>query len=152
MKRKVWLAMLFVILVTGCSVGKGIVHESLREVGIDPTISWAIVTQDCKAVALSAPATYNVYIVSGVGPVPTITTPTTDIPCGAIKLVDQSKVMPKNTTPITGLSYQAILGEGQYTTAVEAVTNTGTRGIVSAPITFNVVNRPLGTTSILVGP
>ena len=115
---------------------------------LDPTFNWDPVTTNC----LDQPLTnvqYNLYIIPGPGPVPTITI--TDIPCGDTILVDNTQHQPVNPTPITGTTFQIDLPPGQYTGVVEAVVNGTVRGGFTS-VTFQVIERPQGTLNLQVGP
>lgn len=120
----------------------GCAHISIQpmaEVGIDPTLTWDAATTDCTGAALSGTPTYNVYIIPGPGPMPTIQT-ANEVPCGSVTLIDISLVSRVNASPITVLTYGTTLAEGTYTAAVETVTSTGTRGGFDS-LTFSVTLR-----------
>src|SRR3990172_12028161 len=75
------------------------------EVLPDPTFSWNAVTTDCTGATISGVVTYNVYVIAAPGPIPTITTPAAEIPCGAKQIVDKTKINPINASPITTTSF-----------------------------------------------
>lgn len=144
------LLLLMMAVMLGCAGGQPTPTPPFPVVGIDPTLTWQPVTTDCVSAAITG-VTYNVYIATGAGPLPTITTPATDIPCGAFTLIDNTKVTAVNTVPITATTYTTTLGSGTYTVAVESVAAGGARGGFTSS-TFTVVDRGKATTSVNVGP
>lgn len=129
----------------------------VTQVGIDPTVVFAPTTQDCNGNAVTVDG-YNVYIVTGPGPIPTVTTGSTEIPCGVQIIADTTKVTPVNTTliPVTACtgspvicSFATTLAKGTYTVAVEAVFQ-GSQSALSNSLTFAVINRGKAPTSVNV--
>lgn len=146
------LALLLFIFI-GCGKDEPVIQYPKvieQEVGIDPTLTWTAVTTNCLGLPLSG-ILYNVYVVPGPGPMPQITTPPTEIPCGSRQLIDATLVVPVNSLPLSVTTYQVVLGEGQWTAAVESVSSTGSRGGFLS-ITFRVVDRPASTPDVRVGP
>lgn len=102
---------------------------------------------------------YNVYIVPGAGPVPTVAIPPSELPCAPLAIVDQSKVSPVNgstvipNTACTGSPAQCVyhvdLPRGTYTVVVEAVVGGASSGPSNA-ITFSVVPRLNAPNSVTV--
>lgn len=145
-KYFVFLLMLFVL---GCAHtgGQAPPSSNFPSVGVDPTLTWTAPTTDCTGVPFSGTVTYNVYHITGAGPIPTV--PISTIPCGTINQVDVTKVTKDNTTPITGTSFNVILGNGTYTAAVEAVDSAGNRAGFTS-VTFTVLDLPGAATGLKV--
>ena len=121
-----------------------------QEVGVDPTYTWTAPAVDCDGQPFNNPLTYNVYAILAPGPIPTIDSPSTEAPCGSIARIDQSLLPPLNAVPIIALTFDAILPEGDYIGAVEAVTNAGVRGSF-ATATFTVI-LSVPMTNLQIGP
>src|SRR3990172_8778820 len=84
---------------------------------VDPTVTWSAVTKDCMGAALIGTVSYNVYAVSGQGPVPVVSEGSGEIPCGVVSVADRTKVQPLNPTPTTALTYRAMVSDGVYVIA-----------------------------------
>ena len=144
MKNNIIL-MFFVLSLTACAGGGALQ-------GVDPTISWQPVTIDCAGNAeMSLPLTYNVFVVDGAGPIPTIPSGSDEVPCGIVQLADLAQVQPLNQTPLAAPPYFAIVTAGIKTFAVEAVDAASHRSALSAQVTKNVKPRPGVPQSIQVG-
>lgn len=120
------------------------------EVGVDPTLTWDPVTTNCVGETFTGSATYNVYILQGPGPFPTVQTPD-EIPCGVMTLIDNSAIQPANASPLTVTTYKAIVGEGVWSFAVESISPGGSRGGFTS-VTRTVKNRAKGSPAVNVGP
>src|SRR3990172_5095053 len=96
---------------------------------VDPIVSWSAVTKDCTGATFTGTVTYNVYAVSGQGPVPVVSEGSGEIPCGVVSVADRTKVQPLNSAPITALTYRAMVSDGVWTFAVETL---GPNGAPSA--------------------
>lgn len=128
-----WLCLLVMVLVSSCAhVKPGPIVP-----GVDPTLTWDVVTTACDGSTLTG-VKYNVYAVSGAGPIPT-TDSSNDPPCGVVKLASGS---PLNATLIAGPPYQAVVANGVWTFAVEAVGSDGSRSGLSNQVTVTVTGRP----------
>ena len=145
------ITMLFVFL-SACSTFKaGHVEDPpppIEAVGVDPTVTWTAVIETCDG-ALVNPS-YNIYIVDGPGPIPSITGD--ELPCGTLTKVDTSLVSPDNATPIAGTSYHFLRPNGIYTLTLEAVLPGGFRSGKTEDITFEVKDGPLIPTGVIVIP
>jgi hypothetical protein len=119
-------------------------------VSVDPTFRWTPTTTDCTQAPLAVDG-YNLYAVDGGGPIPTVPTDPSEIPCGFLGLIDHAKARLLNTTGLipsaacvgTPLvcSFHSDLPPGTYTAAVEAVVGANASG-ASNSLTFIVVQRP----------
>lgn len=105
-------------------------------VNIDPTYAWTAPTSNCDGSIATNIAGYNVYTVPSTQTIPTTTI--TAIPCGALNVVDRTKITPMNTALITTTSYQTTLATGSYTAGITAVNISGDESALSNTITFNV--------------
>ncbi len=108
-------------------------------VGVDPTLTWAAPTTDCTGATVTVTTLrYNVYRVSGPGPIPTIDIAV--IGCGTIQ---QANGTPLNATPLTVTTYNDIAGPGIYTYGVETVDTNGARsGLITKTVTVGGPNAP----------
>lgn len=131
-RTAIGVAMLFPLLLLACPRTGTLPTPA----GVDPVLVWDSVTADCTG----APATgvqYNVYAVSGPGPVPSAPSSASE-PCGVVQLATGT---PMNSVPLTVVTYHAIVPDGQWTFAVEAVLPSGARSGLSASVTVQVLNR-----------
>jgi hypothetical protein len=128
------LCVALLILLTGCSPPAMLMKSGV----VDPSLTWDAVTTDCTGAAITG-VKYNVYAVSGPGPIPTIAS-ADEVPCGIIQLASG---VPLNATPIAiGTSYQATVANGVWTFAVEALDASGNRSALSNQVTKTVQGRP----------
>lgn len=140
--RGIGLAVLLALLI-GCS---GLPSPTPGPVGVDPVLDWDPVTKNCIGEPVTV-ASYNVYAVSGPGPVPTVASARSE-PCGVVQLATGT---PLNTAPITSTTYHAIVPNGVWTFAIESVLADGTRSQLSAGITLTVLNRGGAPVNVRVG-
>lgn len=147
---KLLLVYLGFFLLSGCADLQVGPPQAEPQVGLDPTISWDAVSDNCLGQPINQAVTYNIYLVIGPGPIPTIAVD--DIPCGTTVVADRSLIQPENASPISGTNHRIDLPEGTYTVAVEAVTASGNRGALSMPVTFQVRGRPQTAGGLSVGP
>lgn len=140
--RGIGLAVLLALLAMGCSS----VPPIPDPLGVDPVLNWDAVTQNCIGEPVTV-ASYNVYAVSGPGPVPTVASARSE-PCGVVQLATGT---PLNTAPITSTTYHAIVPNGVWTFAIESVLADGTRSQLSAGITLTVLNRGGAPVNVRVG-
>ena len=119
---------------------------------IDPTVTWSAVTKDCMGAALIGTVSYNVYAVSGQGPVPVVSEGSGEIPCGVVSVADRAKVQPLNPTPTTAITYRAMVADGVWTFAVETLGPNGAPSALSAQVTKSVKNRTGSAQDVGVGP
>lgn len=122
------------IVLVGCTHS----NPNPPEVGVDPLLTWGVVNTDCSGTTITG-VRYNVYAVQGTGPVPTVPS-ANEAPCGVVQLASGT---PLNSTPITsGTSFQAIVPNGVWSFAIEAVASDGVRGEISNSVTKTVQGRP----------
>jgi len=138
-----WLLVL-VLLAAGCGA------HTPTPLPVDPTLRWTEVTTDCEGLALSG-VTYNLYVVPGPGPVPTVAS-ADELPCGVVQIIDHTLVSPINQAPLSTTSYQVLLADGEHTAAVEALNSVGSASAASNQKTFTVRSRPGVPQSFVVGP
>lgn len=112
---------------------------------VDPTLSWGPVATNCDGEAITG-VTYNVYYINGPGPFPLVQTGTDEVPCGVQDLVDTTQATKGNPAPVVGNSYHLNLADGEYTFAVEAIGQNGSRSGVSNVVTKTVRDRPATAT------
>lgn len=135
MSLKSLFVLVALLSVLGCS--KSVIMPSGGDEVVDPILTWDPVLVDCLGNTLTSTVTYNVYVVGGTGPIPTA--PSADAsPCGVINL---ATIPPLNTAPIAAATYNAIVTDGVWTFAVEAVLVSGARSGLSAQVTRTVRNR-----------
>lgn len=134
MQRLKWLIVAF--LLTGCTTLAPLV---------DPTLAWDPVTVNCNGDPVTG-VTYNVYYINGPGPFPMVQTGTDEVPCGIQNVVDTTKATKGNPAPVAGNSYHLNLADGEYTFAVEAIGQNGSRSGASNTVTKTVRDRPASTT------
>lgn len=136
------VGLLVALLAAACAANR----PTPTPVGVDPILTWDLVTTNCQGDPITG-VTYNVYAVSGAGPVPSAPSPD-ESPCGVIALATGT---PLNAQPIAAPPYHAIVPDGVWTFAVEAVAPGGTRGALSASFTRTVKNRPGAATNLRLG-
>ena len=119
---------------------------------VDPIVTWSAVTKDCTGATFTGTVTYNVYAVSGQGPVPVVSEGSGEIPCGVVSVADRTKVQPLNSTPITALTYRAMVADGVWTFAVETLGPNGAPSALSSQVTKSVKNRTTSAQDVGVGP
>ncbi len=126
------IALFFIFLLCSCA--------STKLSATDPHLSWTAPTVSCDGTALvGGPLRYNVYAISGNGPIPTIATPL-QVPCGVLQLASGT---PLNSSPVTsGTVFDAIVTDGTWTFAVEAVSPSGSRSELSNQVTVLVQGHP----------
>jgi hypothetical protein len=113
------------ILLTGCARS-------------NVTLTWDSSTSDCTGAQISG-VKYNVYWLSGSGPVPEVPQVSAAAsPCGPVRLVDTTKVRKANTSPLSATSFRLALPDGIYTVIIEGVSSNGIRGSYISS-TFSVV-------------
>jgi hypothetical protein len=129
------LLLLAVLILTACSPAVMLSKSGL----VDPHLSWEAPTTTCDEAPLMDTLTYNVYAVSGPGPVPT--SPSADeSPCGIRQIASGT---PLNAVPVSiGTSFNAVVSNGVWTFAVEAVGSDGERSELSNNVTKVVKGRP----------
>jgi len=125
------------MLALGVLVAWGCAHHTVPPAGVDPVLTWDAVTTACDGVPLVGAVTYNIYAVSGPGPIPTTSSPDAS-PCGPVALASGT---PLNASPIAATTYTAAVADGVWTFAVEAVLAGGARSGLSAAVTRTVTNR-----------
>lgn len=137
------LGVLFIatVMLTACGDG----HYS-GEDGTDPVLTWDAVITNCIGEPISG-VRYNVYAVSGAGSIPTIPSADTE-PCGVVQL---ASIAPMNSTPLTATTYNAVVPDGVWTFAVDAVNASGNRGGLSNQVTVTVVGRPAPVINLTTG-
>ncbi len=135
----------FVTLVA-CTHGSSSVPQTspFPAVGVDPTLSWTAPTTDCTGATVTPSGLrYNVYRVTGPGPIPTVDV--TVIGCGTIK---QASGTPINATPLTVTTYNDLAGPGIYTYGVETVDVNGARSdLITKTVT---VGGPKAATALQI--
>jgi hypothetical protein len=112
-------------------------HHPPPPASVDPVLTWDAVVTACDGVPLVGAVTYNVYAVSGPGPIPT-TTSSDASPCGLVALASGA---PLNPAPLVATTYTAAVSDGVWTFGVEAVLASGARSGVSNAVTRTVTNR-----------
>src|SRR3990172_11961672 len=146
--RRVFI--LFALLTLfGCNSGQ---DPGAEQPVVDPTVTWSAVTKDCTGATLTGTVSYNVYAVSGQGPVPVVSEGSGELPCGVVSVADRTKVQPLNSAPITAISYKAMVADGVWTFAVETLGSNGAPSALSAQVTKSVKNRTGPAETIQVGP
>lgn len=145
--RKYILIVLFLIL-SACAHGRG--GRDSAPVGVDPTLTWDAATKDCSGELIpdTTPVRYNVHAISGPGPIPTAPSPPS-VPCGVVGLATGA---PLNAAPLTATTFHAIVPNGLWTFAVEAVLSDGARSGLSNSVTVTVLNRSKTVINLKVGP
>src|SRR3990172_9734319 len=111
---RILLLVLTLLVLIACNSGQG---PGGDQPVIDPTVTWSAVTKDCTGATFTGTVTYNVYAVSGQGPVPVVSEGSGEIPCGVVSVADRTKVQPLNPTPTTALTYRAMVSDGVYVIA-----------------------------------
>jgi len=146
---KTYLKYLGVILIVFCLFGCGgsVEDDVIKGQLVDPILTWDVVTTNCAGYPFTGLITYNVYAIVGNGPIPTIDSPD-EQPCGIVQLANYPRL---NTAPITTNTYQALVPDGIWTFAVEAVSPNGARSGLSNQITVTVFERPAGVINLSVG-
>jgi len=134
------LALLFL---TGCPAMTPVPTPS----GVDPFLEWDAVALDCTGKAITG-VTYNVYAVSGPGPIPTAPSP--DV--GDCAKPSLATGLPLNAQPLTSPSYHAVVPDGIWTFAVEVVTTSGARSGLSNALTLTVRNPANSAVNLRVAP
>ncbi len=115
--------------------------------GVDPVLAWDAVTTNCIGEPITG-VRYNVYAVSGAGPVPSTPSPASE-PCGVVQVPSGT---PLTSSPLTATTYNAIVPDGQWTFAVAAVLPSGATGGLSNNLTVQVLNRAASPTLRIGAP
>jgi len=144
MKLKYLLLIALMVLTVNCGGNRPPIPSPIPPteppaLGIDPTITWDAVTTTCAGTPITA--TYNVFVINGAGPIPTVEDPNEITVCASKAKADLSQVSPENPTPLILPTLDVIKPPGIYTVAVESLNGTS-RSALSIQETREVTDNP----------